>query len=209
LEKTKLGRLVDLVVDPVNGKPIYRYLLLLRGEMTNEKKDLLNCLMVAYSANLTKSHRTGVKDDDPSHVAAAKQQYQPAVIKNKVIAIFRFLKTNSVLYQASDFKSTKGSFHAYWKNKMMSVTAKARVNYGNLPNQPYIQANDNVHIWENASPPFFPFQNYSDFMMLLTYLVGRDFQLRTSEVTLSILCRLVRSIDFDHGTVLFSPPFFL
>jgi hypothetical protein len=98
-------------------------------------------------------------------------QYQPAVIRNKVIPIFQFLKSNSISYESHEFKGMPGSFHAYWKDKM-AVTAKARTDFGNLPNQPCVQVNDNQHIWEKANRPFFPFVNYMDLMMLLTYFVG-------------------------------------
>jgi hypothetical protein len=56
-------------------------------------------------------------------------QYQPAVICNKVIAVFRFLKANSIQYESQEFKGMPGSFHAYWKDKM-AVTAKAQTDYG-------------------------------------------------------------------------------
>jgi hypothetical protein len=96
-------------------------------------------MIVSYSNNLTKSQQTGVHQHDPEYMANAKMQYQPAVIRNKVIVVFRFLKANSIQYELHEFKGMPGSFHAYWKDKM-AITAKARTDYGNLPNQPCIQA---------------------------------------------------------------------
>jgi hypothetical protein len=156
--------------------------------------------MVAYSNNLTKSQRTGVNQNDLEYLANAKLQYQPSVVRNKVIAMFRFLKANCILYESHEFKAMPGSFNAYWKDKM-AVTAKARTDYGNLPNQPCVQVSDNEHIWEKANPPFFPFVNYMDLMMLLTYFIGRNFQLRTCEV--SFFC-FISSIELcDHGAIPF------
>jgi hypothetical protein len=52
-----------------------------------------------YSNNLANAQRTGVHQEDPEYIANAKMQYQPAIIRNKVIAVLRFLKCNSILYE--------------------------------------------------------------------------------------------------------------
>lgn len=199
------------VVDEDEGpnKKVIRFIKLLRGNKTEEKKTVLNAAMVVYLANHRKQ---GFEEGDAEGV------YQPNTFDTTLKILFRFFKQSGVCIEQSNLRGMPGSFHAVLKELYARTQIARPEDYGRLPNKASSEPNDEYKLRNCANPPLRPFENPLDLVELTLYKTGRDITLREKEVrleavaqscsvayysrrTLCLQLNNVRKTDWEEGIV--------
>ena len=152
------------------GCQVLRLVKLLRGEVTQVKKDLLNQLVGCWVINLIPKTKT-------------KEHYQPGSVVNYLCKVFKTLWDCCIRIQSQDLKNCKNSYHSYLE-KVWAYMNKKDATFGRPPMKATVEHEDQWKIQNAATPPMDPDNSYWDLMAMTMYGVGTDLNSRNGEVSL-------------------------
>ena len=157
--------------DLVPGTNVLRLIKLLRGEVTQMKKYIMNQVIGCWLISV---------------VPCNKEQYQPGSCLTMIRKVFKTLWDCCIRIQNKDLKSCKDSYHDYLV-RVWSYMADKESDFGRRPMKATVEHDDQWKIRNSAKPPMDPEGNYRDLMMMLLYAVGSDLKCRNGEVSLIVL----------------------
>jgi hypothetical protein len=156
------------------GCQVLRLVKLLRGEVTQVKKDLLNQLVGCWVINLIPKTKS-------------KEHYQPGSVVNYLCKVFKTLWDCCIRIQNQDLKNCKNSYNGYLE-KVWAHMNKKDATFGRRPNKATVEHDDQWKIRNAATPPMDPDKNYMDLLSMCMYGVGTDLKCRNGEVSFCFVC---------------------
>jgi hypothetical protein len=180
------------------GTTTLLFFKMIQGVKTDAKKVLLNSALVAFGQLIRKKdYPDGTDISHLSELERAQIMYQPNVLQKIFKHLFKVFKDNSIMFTQSDFTSVHGSYKAFFVEAIKDTKKLRPDDYGTKPNQAGVEMSDDRKMHECADPPLYPFSVFGDNLMILSYKLSRDVQLRGGDEV--CFCCIVLS----HFTFLF------